>query len=329
MEFVQTWRVKATPLGRLYSAHIASGRPTSDSDSIGWPTPTVANAASARDATSGRTKVPPSGKCGFLTLVDAADLAGWPTARAADADKGVRSPDGAAKEWERKGSEGADLNTVAALASWQTPTKEDAGLNGSLEAWMRFVQEQQWSGCRLRNQVMTAGWPTPDHMSGSGGGRVSADPTARTRASGSKKQLTINEAAQLAMPPVSPWGTPAARDWKDGDCRDADVSVNGLLPRQAAMLAGTLSTSSPAGTARRGALNPAHSRWLMGYPASWDRCSPSFSEWELIQSVLSDSSETPEAVWRKLAEIALADSAGTETPSVRKTGRCSSTRTST
>jgi hypothetical protein len=48
-------------------------------------------------------------------------LAGWPTTRKTDGDKGVRSSEGAIKEFERKGT-GADLPTVATTAGWPTPT---------------------------------------------------------------------------------------------------------------------------------------------------------------------------------------------------------------
>jgi hypothetical protein len=59
---------------------------------------------------------------------------------------------------------------------------------------------------------------------------------------------------------------PAINCWKCGAGKKLDVPLN----VQAA--SGLISTSSPVGTGSRGALNPAHSRWLMGYPVEWDSC---------------------------------------------------------
>ena len=76
------------------------------------------------------------------------------------------------------------------------------------------------------------------------------------------------------------WFTPTSRDWKDspgmkteatnpdGSCRNRIDQ----LPRQAQLASGPLPGSSNAQTARRGVLNPAHSRWLMGFPVGWDSC---------------------------------------------------------
>ena len=63
------------------------------------------------------------------------------------------------------------------------------------------------------------------------------------------------------------WPTPTTRDWKDGASAGSNVELNGLLGR-VAWLYGE-------GTASSGALNPAFSRWLMGYRTEWDDCAPS------------------------------------------------------
>ena len=59
--------------------------------------------------------------------------------------------------WERTMS--AHLTSGTGSGSWQTPTVEDAGRNGSSEDWKKWEENRQTSGCRLRNQVQHC--PTP------------------------------------------------------------------------------------------------------------------------------------------------------------------------
>lgn len=88
---------------------------------------------------------------------------------------------------------------------------------------------------------------------------------------------TLYDAALLA----TGWATPASRDWKDSPgmaiaARNPDGSTRSRtdqLPRQALLAdSGSPATGSRVATAARGRLNPAHSRWLMGYPGAWDAC---------------------------------------------------------
>ena len=110
------------------------------------------------------------------------------------------------------------------------------------------------------------GWPTPAACETTGAETVESK---RARGSGG---INLQQAATL-----TPWGTPASRDWKDG--HQVDVQTNSLLGRQA-----WLSTAS---MENRGVLDAAFSRWLMGFPLTWDEASPSFQDWQNVQGQIA------------------------------------------
>jgi len=87
---------------------------------------------------------------------------------------------------------------------------------------------------------------------------------------------TIRKTVELAS-----WVTPSTRDWKDtgpikarGEKQDVHDLRLDQLPRQAYLTPGPTLNGSNAPTEKPGQLNPAFSRWLMGYPAEWDDCAP-------------------------------------------------------
>jgi hypothetical protein len=103
--------------------------------------------------------------------------------------------------------------------------------------------------------VQLTSWPTP-----------TAQDNDQVAGEYATNGTTLGGASRLTS-----WATPTSRDHKDGSSIGT-APENALLGRQVWQTHGPISSGSPAETANPGQLNPAFSRWLMGYPPAWDAC---------------------------------------------------------
>jgi hypothetical protein len=69
------------------------------------------------------------------------------------------------------------------------------------------------------------------------------------------------------------WPTASARDWKSSASNLHGINAR-PLNEVARLASGAISSGFLVATEKRGQLNPAFSRWLMGYPEGWDACVP-------------------------------------------------------
>lgn len=164
-------------------------------------------------------------------------LSAWPTPNAGpqnDTDTTWEQRRAELKAQHKNGNGfGLTLGMAASLAGWPTTTTQD-----HFSARLTANRKKEWKshpGTTLLDAARMAGWRSTG--TNQRGGEISDPAKVITRIQRGH-QVNLNDQAVLCKP----------------------------------TLIGPDVTGSPAATTSGGQLNPAHSRWLMGYPAAWDDC---------------------------------------------------------
>ena len=218
------------------------------------------------------------------------DFIGWPISRAAD---GTGHQPG--QRYREDGTPMNDaLTTVASLAGWPTPKAQEDGrtMEQFQASRLRCYENRKGKSAGgpsskqggLAISVQLAGWASPTVFC-SNENLVEKE---RRRQEAKEKHGRIFGKPLAESCHLAGWPTTTTRDSKG-----TDAPNRAGAPSLCEVARGAILKQYFVPTGKPVALAAAFSRWLMGYPESWDRASPHFASWQAaIEMVASREAET-------------------------------------
>jgi len=291
--FHLTWKDRATPSRRWISRLAASGRRISEAGCTSWASPEssqrggrsaeVLDGAKVMSRTTGK-------RMRGLDLNCEAQLASWPTPVANDDNKTPEAHLAMKQRMGERDGTGANrtaitsLQVTAQLASWPTPhlnASTGAGMEGregganlqTVASWATpRAEDGESAGMRHSRGVADtltaqASWATPSSRDWKDTPGMAQDAFDKSGKFRNRIDQLARQTYLTAAWPTPMAGTPAQKGYNEAGNTDSSRKTVDLV-----MASGETPSGSHAGTEKRGQLNPALSRWLMGLPVIWDLC---------------------------------------------------------